>query len=407
MTEKKIPFNNLMEQVLTQLKDQGYMDSTLAIYRRIYNRVHVFINQHDIDIYTRQAGDAFLSNTHVSEHTLSFYACAVRRLNDYVEGNVYRCHHGNPTEAVTKRFAGVLDSFLSECRNSGNSPATILSKEKSCIAFLNCIEQTGCIDLSNLDADTVSQGLLIFANKDNFARIRLFLKYLADTGVTRLDLSGVVPRYKRQKALPTTYTPAEINKVEAAVDVSTDIGKRNLAIIRLATRMGFRSGDIARLKWSEVDFDTGYIRFTQEKTGVPLALQMPQEVYDSLLQHFDNLKHTPEDCFVFHSMSAPYGRITTSIIRHVVTNSFIAAGINISGKRHGPHTFRSSLASSMINDGASYETVRKILGHTSTNVLRHYAKTDVENLRFCSIEPPAASGIFSDYLSGKKVISHV
>lgn len=91
----------------------------------------------------------------------------------------------------------------------------------------------------------------------------------------------------------------------------------------------------------------------------------------------------------------------------MVTNSFIVAGINISGKKHGPHTFRSSLASSMINDGVSYETVRKILGHSDPDVIKHYAKTDVENLRFCSIEPPTASGIFSDYLSGKKVISHV
>lgn len=407
MTERELPFNNLMEQVLAQLKDQGYMDSTLADYRRIYNRVHVFINQHDTDVYTRHAGEEFLSNAHVSEHTLSFYTCAVRRLNDFMEGNAYRCHHGNPPVAVTKIFADILESFLSECRNSGNSPATILSKEKSCIAFLNSIEQMGCADLSNLDADTVSRGLLTFANKDNYARVRLFLKYLADTGVTKLDFSGVVPRYKRPKVLPTTYTLTEINKVEAVVDVSTDTGKRNLAIIRLATRMGFRSGDIARLKWSEVDFNTGYIRITQEKTGTPLALQMPQEVSDSLLQHYDNLKQTPEDGFAFHSMSAPYGRITTSIIRHMVTNSFIAAGINISGKKHGPHTFRSSLASSMINDGVSYETVRKILGHSDPDVIKHYAKTDVENLRFCSIEPPTASGIFSDYLSGKKVISHV
>lgn len=61
----------------------------------------------------------------------------------------------------------------------------------------------------------------------------------------------------------------------------------------------------------------------------------------------------------------------------------------------------------MVNDGASYETVRKILGHSDPDVIKHYAKTDIENLRLCSIEPPAPSGVFEDYLSGKKVIDRV
>ena len=61
----------------------------------------------------------------------------------------------------------------------------------------------------------------------------------------------------------------------------------------------------------------------------------------------------------------------------------------------------------MVNDGVSYETVRRILGHSDPNVIKHYARTDVEKLRLCSIEPPAPSGFLSDYLSGKKVVDHV
>lgn len=79
--------------------------------------------------------------------------------------------------------------------------------------------------------------------------------------------------------------------------------------------MGLRLGDIAKLKWPEVDFKTGYICIIQEKTRQPLSLQMPQEVSDALLMHLENLSSLTEDGYVFHSMSAPYDRITTSIIR--------------------------------------------------------------------------------------------
>ena len=41
------------------------------------------------------------------------------------------------------------------------------------------------------------------------------------------------------------------------------------------------------------------------------------------------------------------------------------------------------------------------------DVIKHYAKADIENLRLCSIDPPEASGQFLEFLSGKKVICHV
>ena len=80
MTENTIPFDELMQQVLEQLKNQGYLDSTLAFYRRTYNRVHVFINQLGTDIYTKEAGEEFLHSTSVCKHPLTAYACAIRRL---------------------------------------------------------------------------------------------------------------------------------------------------------------------------------------------------------------------------------------------------------------------------------------------------------------------------------------
>ena len=407
MTVKNIPINELMEKVLDLLKNQGYMDSTLSVYRRTYNRIGKFMDLQNAESYTKAIGEAFLRSTHVCGSTFSAYSCAVRRLNDCLEGIPYRCHHGNPSEKVGKLFEVFLNNYLDECEDSGNKTATINAKRKTCTTFLNYIEKAGCQDISSLSAVLASQALLVYSNKDNYARIRQFLKYLADKGITPCDLSVIVPRYRRRKALPTTYTPAEISSVESAVDTSTDVGKRDLAIIRLATRMGLRSGDIAGLKISEVDFDARYINIVQEKTGQPLSLQMPQEVSDALLSHLENTKGKAEDGYMFHSMSAPHRRITTSIIRHAVTNCFQSAGINISGKKHGPHAFRSTLASSMVNDGVSYETVRRILGHLDPDMIKHYARTDIERLRTCAIEPPAPTGLFGDYLSGKKVIARV
>lgn len=94
--------------------------------------------------------------------------------------------------------------------------------------------------------------------------------------------------------------------------------KEIFLFIRLTSRMGLRAGDIAKLKLSEINFSTGYISITQEKTGIPLTLQMPCEVVNAISMHLDNDKYSLEDGYVFRSLKAPYGRITANIIRHAL-----------------------------------------------------------------------------------------
>lgn len=407
MTQKAVSFNELMDGVLDQLRINGYMESTLTIYRRTYSRIRVFINRFDTDFYTPEIGAKFLADTKVKKSTASAYACAIRRLNDFIESKPFRSHHDCPHVQAPPEFTSILEEFLQECIDSGNKPATLQFKQRTCGLFLDSLKKGGCTDLSCLDAGRVSRSLLTFSNKERYAVIRQFLRFLADKSITETDLSGIVPHYRRRKNLPTTYTPEEIARVEYAVDTSTDTGKRNLAIIRLATRMGLRSGDIARLKLTEIDFCNGVINITQEKTGIPFSLQMPSDVFDTLTAHVKNDTRSSVDGYVFHCMVAPYGRISTSIIRHAINDSFATAKVDTSGKKHGPHAFRSSLASSMVNDGTPYEVVRRILGHSDPDVIKHYAKADIENLRMCSIDPPVPTGLFGSYLSGKEVVPHV
>ena len=61
-----LPFDELMKAVLEQLKSQKYMDSTLTVYRRTCNRIHIFLNHHGTDIYTHELGKAFLADSNVT-----------------------------------------------------------------------------------------------------------------------------------------------------------------------------------------------------------------------------------------------------------------------------------------------------------------------------------------------------
>ena len=407
MTNKGQPFNEQIEGVLNLLRSKGYMASTLTHYRSMYKKLQAFLGQSGTFTYTHEIGERFLEITRAKQSTVVTYACAIRRLNDFIDGKPFRSHYNYPSIQPPPEFTCDLDEYLQKCKADGNKSGTLQLKRRACVMFLDFLKKEGCTKLSQLNSGMVLRSLLVFSNKDLYAEIRKFLRFLSDKCVTEMDLSGIVPHFRKPKPLPTTYTPEEITRIEAAADTGTDTGKRNIAIIRLATRMGLRSGDIAKLKLTEIDFRTGYINIIQEKTGTPLSLQMPSAVSDALAAHIENDKRSSIDGYVFHQMSAPYERISTSIIRHAVDESFIAAQVDTVGKKHGPHTFRFSLASSMVNDGISYEVVRKILGHSDPNVIKRYAKADIDNLRRYSIKPPAPSGHFGEYLSGKGVVPNV
>ena len=88
-------------------------------------------------------------------------------------------------------------------------------------------------------------------------------------------------------------------------------------------------------------------------------------------------------------------------MRYAVRKYISQAGIVTTGRKKGPHSLRSSMASSMVNDSVPYETVRRILGHSSDNAIKHYARIDIEQLRPYCLAPPQPTGSFRIFLGIK------
>ena len=164
--------------------------------------------------------------------------------------------------------------------------------------------------------------------------------------------------------------------------------------------MGMRSGDIVGLRFNNLDFKYDRIHFIQQKTGNEQEYPMIPEVKFALLNYLKSARPSDDSDVVFLSTVSPYTPISTSAIRAMLKNAFIAADIPILGKKHGAHSLRASLASSLVNDDVPYEAVRKILGHTDPRAITHYAKIDLENLRLYALPAPSPTGNFKAYLYG-------
>ena len=110
---------------------------------------------------------------------------------------------------------------------------------------------------------------------------------------------------------------------------------------------------------------------------------------------------------MFLTASIPYKPLSGNAIDTAIGVIVSKSKVNTSKKRHGSRSFRSSIASNMVNDNVPTEIVRKVLGHGTKYAIQHYAKIDIESMRLCPLQPPQPSGIFSKMLMWKEDGHHV
>ncbi len=297
---------------------------------------------------------------------------------------------------LNDQYIILVESYLEKCKVEGNCEWTLTFKQQSCEEFLLEMTNLGK-DLATLDAATVGRISINKVNRNKWHVYRMFLHFLFEKGFLSKDLSIIVPTYREKQPLPAVYTVSEVKKIEASVDRNTPEGKRDYAIILLASRMGLRRSDIAKLTFESIDLKNDRLYLIQKKTGAELNMLLVAPVKEALIEYFNAYEINEMTGRVFPTIEPVY-------ITLLVTRQMKISGINTNGRRKGPHALRSSLATSMVNDGISYEVIQHILGHQDHTTVRKYAKLDIEKLRQCALEVPEPTGAYKNVLEGGGIL---
>ena len=307
----------------------------------------------------------------------------------------------NPESVGNQTRLKVLpEEYEAHCRAKGLKESSIQLYVKLSRRFLAGLESAGAETVAEINAERVMQACLSLKSTYYWETIHTFMRFLAEAGYTDRDYSYVIPVHRRPQPMPSVYTPEEIRRIEATIDTSCPNGKRAYAMLLLATRLGLRSGDIIGLTLQELDFEAGLIHLTQHKTDTPMELPLLPEVEMALRDYIEKERGNSEKPYVFLCSIPPYSHLSNSFMRKLVATAVEKAGIDPAGRKVGPRAFRSSLASSMVNDSIPYDVVRKTLGHRDLNAIKNYARLDMEQLRLYALEVPAATGVFAEILTG-------
>lgn len=388
-------------------KERKYAQSAIERSITFAKRLSQFMEEKGLGIYTESVGSEFIKEMRARYAVDTFLAIqlfiarldAIQKNKDFVV-----CRKTSVPIKLPFGLDVLCSAYIEHCQRKGLSRRTLDDYEKKCRWFLKGLMDNGITQAEDIDASAVSGALLCLTSAEYIPDIQRFLRFLFQERYLDHDYSYIIPNFKRPKPLPSVYSMEEIRQIEAAVDRSTPCGKRDYAIVLMTTRFVIRAGDIVKMLLEQLDFQNSRVMIIQSKTKVPLSLPMVPELRRALLDYIENGRNKSSDPHVFLSLHPPYSGLTNATPGQTVRRVIHAAGIEPGNRRSGSHAMRSSLASSMVNDNVSYETVRRTLGHTNPNAIKSYVRVDVEHLRPYSLEPPPATGQFAELLYGKKAV---
>ncbi len=220
--------------------------------------------------------------------------------------------------------------------------------------------------------------------------VRSFLRFLTMRGIVEKDLSVELPKIRipRDARIPSVWEQELVVRLLEAVDRSSPKGKRDYAIFLLACRLGMRVGDIRTLKLEQIHWEDATIEVTQSKTGLPLRLPLTSEVGEALIDYLKSGRPQSAHREIFLKANPPFDPFAGNNLHHIVKYWRLLAGIRFrTPQKRGFHSLRHTLATRLLQNGTPLTTIAEILGHTSLESTRIYAKADVETLRSVALDP--------------------
>ena len=213
----------------------------------------------------------------------------------------------------------------------------------------------------------------IISGLKSFFTYMLFEDYRTDNPLELIE----TPRIGRK--LPDTLSVTDIDRLIAAVDLSSNEGERNRAILETLYGCGLRVSELVSLKISDLFFDEGFVKITgkgNKQRFVPIGsfTQNYIEIYKNTIRTHLNIQKGHEDTLFLNRRGRQLSR---AMIFTIIKDLAVKIDLN---KIISPHTFRHSFATHLLENGADLRSIQLMLGHESITTTEIYVHLDRKHL---------------------------
>lgn len=217
-----------------------------------------------------------------------------------------------------------------------------------------------------------SQARIISGLKSFFSYL-IFEDYRADNPMELIE----TPRLGRK--LPDTLSIEDIDRLIAAIDLASNEGERNRAMLETLYGCGLRVSELVSLKISDLFFTEGFIKITgkgNKQRFVPISgyTQKYIDIYRKEIRTHLPIQKGHEDTLFLNRRGR---QLTRAMIFTIIKNLAVQIDLN---KTISPHTFRHSFATHLLENGADLRSIQLMLGHESITTTEIYMHVDRKHL---------------------------
>lgn len=205
--------------------------------------------------------------------------------------------------------------------------------------------------------------------------LKSFFSYLIFEGYREDHPLDLIESPKTGRKLPDTLAIQEIDALISAIDLSSNEGERNRAMLETLYGCGLRVSELVELKISDLFFEEGFIKVTgkgSKQRFVPIGelTQKYIETYRINVRIHLNIQKGYEDTLFLNRRGK---QLTRAMIFTIIKD--LAVKINLN-KKISPHTFRHSFATHLLENGADLRSIQLMLGHESITTTEIYVHLD-------------------------------
>jgi integrase/recombinase XerD len=180
---------------------------------------------------------------------------------------------------------------------------------------------------------------------------------------------------KTGRKLPDTLSIDEIDLLIKAIDLTSNEGERNRAMLETLYGCGLRVSELVSLKISDLFFEEGFIKVTgkgNKQRFVPIGIvaQKYIQIYKSTIRIHLNVKKEHGDVLFLNRRGS---QLTRAMVFTIIKDLAVKIELH---KKISPHTFRHSFATHLLENGADLRSIQLMLGHESITTTEIYLHLD-------------------------------
>lgn len=397
-----------MDAVLKIQRGQGYAQTTLKLYQRIYHGLLKFMQGNNYTTLNEDVGLEYVYNR-TGTTMEGFYGRGNQKTNSYMKpvqnllvymktGSLSYYMRPKLSEFKCPKAFEEEYSLLQDAYEERHyARATIISNNQVLHKLLYFLDDENVTESSEITPSHVTKFLGHYSTaKPKYVAtvlyvLRNYLSFLYHQAFTKEDFSRSLPKVRimRNAFIPYSWNTEDVKKLLGAVDRADPKGKRDYAILLMVVRLGLRVSDIRGLKLPSLNWNRKTITLTMQKTKRPIELPLLDDIGWAVIDYLKNGRpQTPSDrVFVRHR--APFDAFgENESFQRDLHRYMVKARLDIPLDVHcGMHSLRSTLARNMLETNASLPIISETLGHQNINTTSIYLKIDISGLRRCALDP--------------------